>query len=1212
MKKPDKKIISKEEPKKETQLQTAEITHELETSYLDYAMSVIVSRALPDVRDGLKPVHRRILWAMWDSGWTHSAKYKKSANIVGEVLGRYHPHGDSAVYDAMVRMAQDFSLRYPMVDGQGNWGCFTKDTKVKLVDGRDLTFEELIVEAKEGKRNYTYTINSLGLILIAEIKNPRLTRKNAKIIKVVLDNREEIECTPNHRFLLKSGVYKEAQELSSEDSLMPLYQKLSEKTDSLNRKGYVLVYQPKSGEWIPAHRLADDFNLTYGKYPKNSGKVRHHINFDKLNNSPENITRLTWGEHWRIHYEHSSVQHKNAGYRKALSEGRDKYLSQPETKEKYSRLLTERNLKNWQSPQYREKMRRFLSDVNKKYIQEHPERRLEYSAKATETLKRLRQSPEYRSFMHEKIIKGNKNHDVNRTGKLKFLNICKQIIKEKKELNEQCYEQVRKKIYPYGHATLWETGLSKYFQNNRSLVFQEINQNHRVIKIEEVPYRSDVYDLTIEGTHNFCLASGIFVHNSVDGDNAAAMRYTEARLSKIAEEMLVDIEKETINWLPNYDNSRKEPQVLPARLPNLLINGVSGIAVGMTTSIPPHNLTEVIDATTHLIKNPQATTAQLMEFVKGPDFPTGGIIYNRKGIAEAYTTGQGAITCRAKAEITERKAGQYNIMISEIPYMVNKSELIQKIAQLVGDKKIEGIKDLRDESDKDGLSIVIELKNDASPQKILNMLYKHTDLQKDFHMNMIALVNGIQPQLLSLKDVLEQYILHRKEVVKRRTEFDLARAKERAHILEGLVKALDHIDAVISTIRKSKDKDEAKVNLMSKFKLTDLQAVAILEMRLQALASLERKKIDDELKEKKSFIKECELILASAKKILEVVEAEIKDIRDRYGDARRTQVVTSGLTEFKEEDLIAKEEAIITLTSSGYIKRVNPNIYKVQGRGGKGIIGSEVGDEDFLTHLVSANTHDNVLFFTDSGKVFQTKVYEIPQGSRTAKGKIIHNFLDIPPTENVNTIVSYDPKSQDVKFLVMATANGVVKKTSLEDFENVRRNGIIAINLKKGDTLKWVRGSSGNDQIILVTGHGQAIRFKESQLRPMGRSASGVGGIRLKKGDLIVAMDIVKEKTNNRLLIATANGFAKQTALKEYKVQSRGGSGIKTAKVTLKTGPVVMCKIIDEEKEAIVLSAKGQIIRTELSNIRTSARATSGVRVMRLKEGDKIVAITCL
>ena len=818
---------SKKENQKEGRVIEAEITKELETSYLDYAMSVIVARALPDVRDGLKPVHRRILWAMWESGLTHSAKYRKSANVVGEVLGRYHPHGDIAVYDALARMAQDFSLRYPLIDGQGNWG-------------------------------------------------------------------------------------------------------------------------------------------------------------------------------------------------------------------------------------------------------------------------------------------------------------------------------------------------------------------------------------------------------SVDGDSPAAMRYTECRLSKIAEELLVDIEKNTVDFVPNYDASRQEPVVLPAKIPHLLIFGSVGIAVGMATDIPPHNLGEVIDATLFLIKNPSATTAQLLNFIKGPDFPTGGIIYGGKKLQEAYATGQGSITCRAKAEIVERKLGQYNIVISEIPYRVNKSELIQKIAQLVAEKRIEGIKDLRDESDKEGLSIVIELKNDAAPQKVLNQLYKNTDLQKDFHLNMIALVNGIQPQLLSLKEILEHYLTHRQNVVRRRTEFDLARAKERAHILEGLAKALDNIDAVIATIKKSQDKEEAHRNLVAKFKLTDIQATAILEMKLQTLASLERKKIDDELKEKRRLIKEYEIILSSPQKILEVIEKELLEIKEKYADPRRTQVVEEQLTEFKDEDLIAQEETIITLSASGYIKRVNPSLFKVQGRGGKGIIASEVGEDDFLTHLILANTHDNILFFTDSGKVYQTKVYEIPQGSRVSKGKMIHNFLNISPSESIQALVAYDSKSSEAKYLIMATKEGIIKKTDLEEFSNVRRSGIIAINLRKGDSLKWVKLSSGNDEVIIVSAKGQSIRFKESQLRAMGRNASGVTGIKLKNGDAVVGMDVIKHSVGKELigkqslLVVSEKGFAKRTLLKEYKIQSRGGQGIKTAKITFKTGNLVACRIISDEEELIVLSAKGQVIKTKISDIRQSSRATSGVRVMKVKEGDKIVAITCV
>ncbi|MEK7555394.1 MAG: DNA gyrase subunit A [Patescibacteria group bacterium] len=825
-------------------IEKREITAELQESYLDYAMSVIISRALPDVRDGLKPVHRRILWAAWEEGLTHNAKFRKSANIVGQVMARYHPHGDSAIYDSLARMAQDFSLRYPLIQGQGNWG-------------------------------------------------------------------------------------------------------------------------------------------------------------------------------------------------------------------------------------------------------------------------------------------------------------------------------------------------------------------------------------------------------SIDGDAPAAMRYTEARLAKISDELLTDVEKETVDWNPNYDGSHREPKVLPAKLPNLLINGSMGIAVGMATNIPPNNLSEVIDATLHLIDHPKSLTEDLMTFIQGPDFPTGGIIYDKKAITEAYASGKGAITARAKTEIIEKKSGYFSIIITEIPYQVNKSELIIKIAELVQDKKIEGIRDVRDESGREGLRIVIELKNDASPQKILNQLFNHTDLQKNFNMNMLALGHGIQPQTMSVKDVLEAYVEHRQEVVRRRTAFELAKAKERAHILEGLAKALSAIDKIIAVIKKSKDTEEAHKKLMENFKLTGIQATAILEMKLRALAALERQKIEDELKEKKKLIAELEAILKSGQKILNIIKEELIKLKEKHGDERKTKVVAGGLKEFKEEDLVPQEESIITLSKSGYIKRVNPTIFKSQKRGGTGLIGSEVGEEDFLSHFISANTHNNILFFTDHGKVFQTKVHEIPVGSRIAKGKLIQNFLDVPPGETISAIVNYPIGNQQSainnQFLVMATKKGVIKKTPVEEFLNVRRSGIIAINLEKAptpkgrgsdrsvgnDRLKWVKLSSGKDEIILATKLGQAIRFKESQLRSMGRTAAGVKAIKLKNNDFVAGLDIIKKeerekRKEERLLVVTENGFAKQTELKEYKIQSRGGSGIKTSKINAKTGLIVASRIITNEEEILALSAKGQIIRTKISDIRTAGRATSGVRIMKLKQGDKVIGVVCL
>lgn len=821
-KKNDKQPTTDDKAVVRANVENREISTELQESYLDYAMSVIVSRALPDVRDGLKPVHRRILWTMWEAGLTHSAKYRKSATVIGDVLGKYHPHGDMAVYDALVRMAQEFSLRYTFVDGQGNFG-------------------------------------------------------------------------------------------------------------------------------------------------------------------------------------------------------------------------------------------------------------------------------------------------------------------------------------------------------------------------------------------------------SVDGDSAAAYRYTEARLARIAEEMLIDIDKETVDWIPNYDGTREEPKVLPAKLPSLLLNGAVGIAVGMATSIPPNNLVELVDATLHLADNPKAGSHDLMEFIQGPDFPTGGVIYDRKAIIDAYASGHGTITMRGVAEIKEGRGNRDSqiIEISAIPYQVNKSELIIKMAELVTEKKIEGIRDIRDESDKNGVSIVIELKNTATPQKVLNQLFQYTDLQKNFNMNMIALAGGVQPEIMSVKDVLSAYLAHRNEVVIRRAQYDLKKAEERAHILRGLAKALSIIDKVIATIKKSKDRDDARANLMKNFKFSELQTNAILEMRLQTLANLERQKIEDELAEKERIIAELTALLKSPAKILKVIKDELVDIKTRFNSPRKTKVVAGGLKDFREEDLIPQEETIITLSQGGYIKRVPPASFKTQNRGGKGLIGSDVNDEDFLTHFMAADTHDNILIFTDRGRVFQTKVYEIPQGTRTSKGKPIHNFLEVPTEERVNAIITYG--KTDEGHLVMVTQDGMIKKTSLKDFGNVRRTGIIAISLKKGDLLRWVKLSTGSDEVITTTSKGQAIRFKESQVRTMGRTAAGVRAIRLKSGDKVSSMDLVNKNVKNaRLLVVMANGFGKLTAIGQYKVQSRGGSGVKTAKITAKTGELVAAALVDAEEEILALSAKGQIIRTPLSTIRVASRATQGVRIMTLNAGDKVAGIVCL
>ncbi|MDP1846009.1 MAG: DNA gyrase subunit A [Candidatus Moranbacteria bacterium] len=801
-----------------------EITSEMKESYLAYAMSVIVSRALPDVRDGMKPVHRRILFAMRGLGLTHSAKYRKSATVVGEVLGKYHPHGDTAVYDSMVRMAQDFSMRYPLVDGQGNFG-------------------------------------------------------------------------------------------------------------------------------------------------------------------------------------------------------------------------------------------------------------------------------------------------------------------------------------------------------------------------------------------------------SMDGDSAAAMRYTEAKLTSLAEEMMADIEKNTVDFVPNYDSSREEPSVLPAKVPQLLLNGTMGIAVGMATNIPPHNLNELVDGLSYLIENPDCEIKDLTKIVKGPDFPTGGSIYNQADIEQAYLTGRGGIVTRAEAEIVEAKNGQFQIIVTEMTYASNKATTIAKMAELVKTGKLEGIRDIRDESDKDGVRIVIDLKKEAFPKKVLNKLYSLTDLQKSFHVNMLALVDGIEPKVLNLKAILEYFIAHRRVVVTRRTKFELERAKDRAHILEGLKKALDHIDAIISTIRKSSDKEVAHRNLMKRFKFSDKQTTAILEMKLQTLAGMERKKIEDELKEKRNLIKELEELLKSAKKILAVIKKELTDLKEKYGDKRRTRVVRSAVGEFKQEDLIPDEETMIVLTEDDYIKRMPPSFYKVQKRGGKGVIGASTKEGDTIDWVVTAMTHDSLFFFTNSGKVFQTMAYEIPVSSRIAKGQAIVNFLQIAPGEKITAVISIS-KGSRAKYLFMTTKFGTVKKTAIEDFAKVRRSGLIALNLVKDDELRWIAPTTGKDEVIITTGSGQAIHFKETDVRPMGRTAAGVRGVKLRRDDAVVGMDVVlKDQKGNQLLVFSENGFGKRSDLKGYKIQRRGGSGIKTAKITPKTGKLVSAHIVNTDNldtDLIASSAKGQIIRTPVKSISALGRATQGVRVMRLNQDDKIAATTVL
>ncbi len=726
---------------------------------------------------------------------------------------------------------------------------------------------------------------------------------------------------------------------------------------------------------------------------------------------------------------------------------------------------------------------------------------------------------------------------------------------------------------------------------------------------------SSVYEAMVkmaqDFTYRYELVKGQGNFGSLDGDSAAAMRYTEAKMSKISAEMLRDIEKDTVDFKPNYDGSKKEPTVLPAAVPALLLNGTLGIAVGMATNIPPHNLGELCDATIYLADNKDATTEDLLQFVKGPDFPVGGIVFNKKDIQHAYGSGRGGVVCRGDAEIIEGK--QTQIIITSLPFRVNKATLVERIANLVREKKIDGIKGLRDESTKD-IRVAIDLKGGSYPQKVLNYIYKHTDLETTFHFNMVALVDGV-PQTLSLKAILREFILHRQIVVTRRTQFNLRKAEARAHILEGLKKALDHIDAVIKLIKASKDTPTAHVNLMKKFKFSELQATAILEMRLQKLAGLERKAIEDELKEKLKLIVDLKALLKSPKKILKVVKDELIEIKEKYGDERRTRVVKQAARSISVEDMVPDEESMLVYTQGGYLKRTNPDEYRAQRRGGVGVVDLNTKEEDFITIFLNANTHSDLLFFTDQGKVYQMKMYEIPEGKRATKGKSIMNFLQLSQSERVTSILTMpkEVKEREQLSLMMVTKQGVTKKVSAESFKDVRRSGLIAVNLADKDELLATMFVSKGNTVVLVTEQGQSIHFKGSDVREMGRTAAGVRGIKLGKDDVVVSAGVIRNSNKNpRIVVISENGFGKSTKIKEYKVQNRGGSGIKTAKVTKKTGNVMSAKVVsDEEHELVAISKKGQVIRTNMEEVPTLGRQTQGVRIMKLRAGDGIASLIC-
>ena len=803
----------------------------------------------------------------------------------------------------------------------------------------------------------------------------------------------------------------------------------------------------------------------------------------------------------------------------------------------------------------------------------------------------------------EAILKGIENRNVESTMEEYFLKYSMSVIVDRalpdvrdglKPVNRRILYAMNKNGWKAPHATVKSARIvgevmGKYHPHGDSSIYMAMVNLAQPWKMR--------YTL-IEGQGNF---------GSADGDEPAASRYTEARMDKVGAELLADIEKETVDFRDNFDGSEKEPVVLPAALPNILLNGQMGIAVGMATNIPPHNLGELVDATVAQINNPDISLEELMNYVKGPDFPTGAEVYGGAPMKSAYATGKGSVTIRAVTNIEERKNGRYNIVITEMPYGVSKEDFMNKVRDLVNDKKLDHIADVRNESARGTVRVVVELKKDAFPKKILNQLYKLTPLQTAFHYNMLALVDGLQPRILGLKEILGEFIKHRQIVVRRRTEFDLKKAKERAHILEGLKIALDNIDEVIKVIRASYD--DADQQLMKRFGLSEIQAAAILQMQLRRLQGLERDKIEEELKELHELIKKLEEILADEMKILGVIKEELIALKEKYGDKRRSKIINHEVGKFAEEELIPEEESVILLTAQNYMKRISQNDFRKQNRGGKGKRGMTTKEEDVIAQIITANSHDFLLFFTSQGRIFRLKAYEVPQATLAAKGTAAVNLLSMHPEEKITAIIKQGTGIEQDGYLFMATKKGTIKKTSVKDFLNIRSNGLIAIKLDVGDELRWVQGTTGKNDIVISTSAGQAIRFNEKDVRAMGRAARGVRGARLRPRDEVVGMDIITDP-KQKILAISANGYGKATLASNFPAHKRGGVGIKVASVTTKTGPIVAVHTLDPEaKDVIMMSSKGQTIRVAVKEIPTLGRATQGVRIMRLSEGDTVASI---
>lgn len=1333
-------------------LKTINIEDEIKLSYLDYAMSVIVGRAIPDVRDGLKPVHRRTLFAMYELKNDYNKPYKKSARIVGDTLGKFHPHGDTAVYDALVRMAQDFSMRYPLVDGQGNFGCFTGETKVKLFDGTEITFEELARRYDPNEIFYVYSIDNDGNVVVGEGFYSRITRQHDEVMELELDNGEIIRCTPDHQFMLRDGSYKRARDLTEEDSLMAGYFTTAPVREGL--KDYLMIFNPRSETYEFVHHLADRYNQKKGIASVREGSfVCHHKDFNRWNNNPTNIERMSFTEHLRVHAEHLREFWADDDFRRRQREGVIRYYEEhPEilkgrqerfivqnqseefrrqngarVSEALKRLHRERpeigfeisqRMRNlWQNPEYRKKMSEALKGIEKRPLSPEDQKRVaqiisessramwqdetkraeiieairrvfdsqEMKAKLSTRAKALWQDEEYRAkfpaghfsdmaqklwekpgireFHRQKIQKQWEDEAFRAKQSERIRTVALQRLENNPDLMHQLAERaaeslhhkwkdenykrqvMRSKILRYGSYLLkrfkadeitpelydrmrYNNCISRfekamgYFENFEEFLSLSANYNHRIVAKRFLKERFDVYDITVEPYHNFLLGSGVFVHNSIDGDAAAAQRYTEVRMSRLTHEFLQDIEKETVDFQPNYDSSLLEPVVLPSKVPNLLLNGSTGIAVGMATNIPPHNLTELCKGLQALLERPDISVRELMKHIPGPDFPTGAFIYGREGIRDAYETGRGTIKMRARVEVEESpSARKVQLIVSELPYQVNKARLLEKIAALVKEKRIVGIQEIRDESDREGMRIVLGIRAGDNPKVIENQLYKYTQLEMTFGVIMLAVVNN-KPEILNLKEVLQHFLNFRRQVILRRTQYDLNQAEKRAHILEGLKKALDRLDEVIQVIRSAPNPPAAKRRLMgvepaiiasaeaiAPFGFSEVQAQAILDMRLNRLTGLEREKIMEDYRQVLEDIERFRQILASPVLVNRIIRDELQQLIDQFGDARKTEIVGEE-AELTIEDLVPEEEAVVTFSRAGYVKRTSLSVYRSQRRGGKGRTGMNTREEDFVTLLFTASTHDSLLIFTNQGRVYWLKVHEIPDVGPAALGKAIVNLLPFQEGERIATILPVR-NFEEGSYVVMATKQGLVKKTELMAYSNPRSIGIRGIVIEEGDEVIAARITNGKQQLFFMSKAGKCIRVNEEDFRPMGRVSRGVRGMNL-DGSEMVGMDVIGEEEDKYILVVTEKGFGKLSANKEYRVQARAGKGLINLRTTEKNGSVVGFRQVSEEDDILLITDSGRLIRISVSEIPSRGRITQGVKLMDLNKDEKIVDMAVL